>query len=113
LYPKEAWEFMRFLTGVEAQIYYAKSCGAIPAVKKAFNTHYFLTNPRFVAFNDILKQVRYYPVLSQWGKIEEVMVNRLFEVYMDIGQNQGQCDNKLLHKQMNAAALEIKELLKY
>jgi multiple sugar transport system substrate-binding protein len=113
IYPKEAWEFLRFLTGVEAQIYYAKSCGAIPAVKKAFNTHYFLTNPRFVAFNDIMKQVRYYPVLSQWGKIEEVLVNRLFEIYMDIGQNQGQADNKLLSKQMNAAALEIKELLKY
>lgn len=113
LYPKEAWEFLRFLTSVEAQIYYAKSCGAIPAVKKAFNTNYFLTNPRFVDFNAIIKQARYYPVLSQWGKIEEVMVNRLFDIYMDIGHNQGQCDFNLLNKQMNAAALEIKELLKY
>ncbi|MDD5492276.1 MAG: extracellular solute-binding protein [bacterium] len=111
LYQKEAWEFLKFLSGVEAQIYYAKSCGTIPAVKKAFHTQYFLTNPRFVAFTEILKTVRYYPVLSQWGRIEETMVNRLFEIYMDIGQNEGKCDLNLLRKQMNRAAVEIKEIL--
>ena len=113
LYAKEGWEFIKFLTSAEAQIYYAKSCGTIPAVKKAFHTQYFLTNPRFAAFSEILKTVRFYPVLSQWGRIEEILVNSLFEVYLDIGQNQGKFESNLLRRQMNRAAMEIKELLKY
>ena len=33
--------------------------------------------------------------------------------YLDIGQNQGKFEPNLLRRQMNRAAMEIKELLKY
>lgn len=108
----EAWEFIKFLTSVEAQIYYAKSCGAIPAVKKAFQSRYFLTNQKFAAFKEILKTARYYPVLSQWGKIEEIMVNSLFKIYYEVAQNQGKYDKLSLRREMNQAAGLIKEILK-
>ncbi|SHK21290.1 multiple sugar transport system substrate-binding protein [Anaerobranca californiensis DSM 14826] len=72
-YPREAYQFLRFLTSVEMQAFWANELGQIPVNKGAFDLVDTEKNPYLEVLMEQAKYAIARPVLVNYARVEEII----------------------------------------
>ncbi|ETR66746.1 MAG: Extracellular solute-binding protein family 1 [Candidatus Magnetoglobus multicellularis str. Araruama] len=71
-----AWQVIKYLISVEAQIEYSKLSGFLPANKEAFSDPYFTKDINRKVYVEAVQYGRAYPAIPVWGLLEPAMMKR-------------------------------------
>lgn len=80
-YPREAYEFMRFITSEEMQIKWANELGQFPVNKAAINKLNFEEHPHLHLFLEQFQRVQARPMIVDTLCFEEVFYSELEDVF--------------------------------
>ncbi|MNO31302.1 Multiple sugar-binding protein precursor [compost metagenome] len=100
-HPAEAWAFMEWMTGKEAQLIMARA-GLIPANTEAAKAMPVSRDSYLYPYVDAMDHSFLRPPVKNWSKIEKVYIEYLHKIFL------GECS---VRDGLNRAAAEIDKLL--
>ncbi|PWK14916.1 sugar ABC transporter substrate-binding protein [Tumebacillus permanentifrigoris] len=107
-----AWDVIKYLSGDDAQLEYAKLSGMIPAKKTVLDSSYIKDNPNLAQFKAATESGRSYPSIPQWGPTETVLVKHFGNIWDIVAGVNGTYSDASVKKELDAAAQEVDAILK-
>ncbi len=110
-HPTEAVALVKYLTGQEANVAYAKLTGNMPASKAGYGDQYFSGDPMYQVFIKAAGTGKSYPTIAAWGQIEDAMKKNLSGLWDDVAGVNGTFSPDMIKLRLDAAAKEVDAII--
>ncbi|MFH1238811.1 MAG: extracellular solute-binding protein [bacterium] len=108
-HPKEAWEFIRFLTSYDSQSRYPKILNMFPSLAESFDSVFSDETTIWKGFENAWKYGRAFPNVPAWGAIESLLIECFARIFARIQEKNYNLD--LGREDLDKAAGEVDDLL--
>ncbi len=108
-HPKEAWEFIRFLTSYESQSRYPKRLNMFPTLLESFDAIFIEEKPEWKGLKDSWRYGRAFPNVAVWGAIESLLIETFGRIFTRI--QDGNYDFSLVKDDLDRLAGDVDDLL--
>ncbi len=110
-HPTEAVALIKYLTGQQANVAYAKLSGNMPASKAGYGDPYFSNDPMYQVFIKAAGTGKSYPTIAAWGQIESAMQKNLSGLWDDVAGVNGTFSPSMIKPRLDSAAQEVNAII--
>ncbi|MFH1238946.1 MAG: extracellular solute-binding protein [bacterium] len=107
-YPREAWEFIKFLVSYESQNRYARG-NKFPSLLESFDSLFMKEELELGTLIKSWKYGRSFPNVASWGSIESLLIQCFGKIFARV--QEGDYDMTKIRTDLDQAALDVDSLL--